>query len=51
MSFPCAKQRVVCLATVDGALCVGENQVINFVLRCPRDRAGFASGQGYHLCL
>jgi len=45
----CVKQRVVCrIETESGEVVTGENWCRNPQQTCPR--AGFPSGEGYHLC-
>lgn len=50
-SGPCAKQHVqATVVTRDGHRYVGTNACLNPQRQCPRDAAGFETGQGYHLC-
>lgn len=47
----CAKQVVTAtLIAVDGSEFVGSNACERPQKECPRDTAGFVSGEGYHLC-
>lgn len=47
----CAKQRVVAtIVTPDGFTYVGENLCENPQTVCPRDAAGYKTGEGYELC-
>lgn len=49
---PCAKQTVVAvIETADGRTFAGTNACRNPQNVCPRDLAGFKTGEGYELCL
>lgn len=48
---PCAKQTVVAtLIDPRGEVFEGTNWCLNAQKVCPRDAAGYKSGEGYHLC-
>lgn len=50
-SGPCAKQHVeATVLTPEGHRYVGTNACMRPQRECPRDAAGFETGQGYHLC-
>jgi len=47
----CAKQTTLAvIQTPDGELYWGSNECLNPQISCPRDKLGFASGEGYELC-
>ena len=47
----CKKQTTYAVIYKDGqAMGVGTNQISEDITECPRDKAGFKSGKGYHLC-
>ena len=47
----CAKTKVEAeLILADGSVYHGENWCAKPQETCPRDEAGYSSGQGYHLC-
>lgn len=48
---PCAKQVVkATLITDTGLRFIGSNYCVTPQRTCPRNEAGYLSGQGYHLC-
>lgn len=48
---PCAKAEVVAtLTTKDGRVFQSSNFCLTPQTSCPRDAAGYESGDGYHLC-
>jgi deoxycytidylate deaminase len=48
---PCAKQTVTATIVMpNGNRFVGTNDCLNAQTTCPRDAAGYKTGEGYHLC-
>lgn len=47
----CVKQEVYAMIEIDGKEIFGTNQILNDeITECPRDKQGYVSGAGYHLC-
>ena len=48
----CEKQTVLAiLVSLSGKVFMGSNYCDNPQKKCPRDEAGFATGEGYHMCV